>query len=185
MSRRVSKQKHCRCPKGKLTSVCWHFEGKQFVCSLSDGSLVTYNLRGGQGKWAKQVKWIFLIGPTRISSNLQPADNCNQTRCGLTRARTPRGSHCPRLTRCISSAFSCVRCARFWFPIYPKSIHLMVEQKKGAHRQCSQVEWVVGRDGEHIFIFSGGLPQVRPVSSLYPKLALDSPLFLYKCKTSL
>ena len=61
----------------------------------------------------------------------------------------------------------------------------MVEQKKGAHRQCSQVEWVVGRDGEHIFIFSGGLPQVRPVSSLYPKLALDSPLFLYKCKTSL
>ena len=60
MSRQVSKQKHFRCPKGKLTSVCWHFEGKQFVCSLSDGSLVTYNLRGGQGKWAKQVKWIFI-----------------------------------------------------------------------------------------------------------------------------
>ena len=60
MSRQVSKQKHFRCPKGKLTSVCWHFEGKQFVCSLSDGSLVTYNPRGGQGKWAKQVKWIFI-----------------------------------------------------------------------------------------------------------------------------
>ena len=52
-------EEHYKCPKGKLTSVCWHFEGKQFVCSLSDGSLVTYNIRGGQGKWAKQVQIIF------------------------------------------------------------------------------------------------------------------------------
>ena len=53
-------EEHYKCPKGKLTSVCWHFEGKQFVCSLSDGSLVTYNIRGGQGKWAKQVQIVFL-----------------------------------------------------------------------------------------------------------------------------
>ena len=129
MSRQVSKQKHFRCPKGKLTSVCWHFEGKQFVCSLSDGSLVTYNLRGGQGKWAKQVKWIFLIGPTRISSNFQLADNCNPTRYGLTRARTPRGSHCPRLTRCISSAFSCVLAPNL-SKVYPSV--------GGAEKRCSQ-----------------------------------------------
>ena len=32
------------CPK-KLTSICWHYEGKQFVCSCVDGSLVTWNIK--------------------------------------------------------------------------------------------------------------------------------------------
>jgi len=87
-------EEHYRCPKGRLTSVSWHFEGKQFVCSLSDGSLVTYNIRGGQGKWAKQV-WPH-------------------------KSKEAQGE-----------------------PLSP----------------IDKVEWVVGRDGEHIFIFSGGLPQ--------------------------
>lgn len=87
-------EEHYRCPKGRLTSVSWHFEGKQFVCSLSDGSLVTYNIRGGQGKWAKQV-WPH-------------------------KSKEAQGE-----------------------PLSP----------------IEKVEWVVGRDGEHIFIFSGGLPQ--------------------------
>ena len=35
-----------------------------------------------------------------------------------------------------------------------------------------KVEWLVGRDGEHIFIFSGGLPQVQPSSSRIPLLVI-------------
>ena len=132
MSRQVSKQKHFRCPKGKLTSVCWHFEGKQFVCSLSDGSLVTYNLRGGQGKWAKQVEWIF--NRTNKDQQHQPADNCNQTRYGLTRARTPRGSHCPRLTRCVLICSKLCKMCKVLVPnlskVYPSD--------GGAEKRCSQ-----------------------------------------------
>ena len=33
-----------QCPK-KFTSLSWHHEGKQFVCSSTDGSLVTWNLK--------------------------------------------------------------------------------------------------------------------------------------------
>ena len=29
----------------KLTSLSWHYEGKQFVASCADGSLVTWNIK--------------------------------------------------------------------------------------------------------------------------------------------
>ena len=38
-----------------------------------------------------------------------------------------------------------------------------------------QVEWVVGRDGEHIFIFSGGLPQV--ITPCYPSTKLPPSVY--------
>ena len=28
----------------RLHSICWHMEGRQFVCSYSDGALVTWNM---------------------------------------------------------------------------------------------------------------------------------------------
>lgn len=34
----------------RVTSVAWHFEVRQFVCSCSDGSLVTWNVRPTSGK---------------------------------------------------------------------------------------------------------------------------------------
>ena len=34
----------------KLYSMCWHFEGRQFVCSYGDGSLVTWPIKPVQGK---------------------------------------------------------------------------------------------------------------------------------------
>ena len=33
-----------QCPK-KFTSISWHYDGKQFVCSCVDGSLVTWNIK--------------------------------------------------------------------------------------------------------------------------------------------
>ena len=33
-----------QCAK-KFTSISWHYEGKQFVCSCVDGSLVTWNIK--------------------------------------------------------------------------------------------------------------------------------------------
>lgn len=30
-----------------LRSICWHHEGKQFICSHTDGSLTTWNVRQG------------------------------------------------------------------------------------------------------------------------------------------
>ncbi|XP_023338537.1 syntaxin-binding protein 5 [Eurytemora carolleeae] len=78
----------------KFTSVSWHWEGRQFVCSCSDGSLVTWQLRPTAGK------------PSAV--------------------------------------------------IFP-------HKKKGDEVEdmasIDKVEWVVSRDGESYFIFSGGLPQ--------------------------
>jgi WD40 repeat protein len=34
----------------RFTSVCWHWEGRQFVCSCIDGSLVTWPLRPAAGR---------------------------------------------------------------------------------------------------------------------------------------
>ena len=34
----------------RVTSVAWHHEGRQFVCSCRDGSLVTWNIRPQGGK---------------------------------------------------------------------------------------------------------------------------------------
>ena len=54
----------------KFTSLCWHWEGKQFVCSLSDGSLCTYNMRGSQGKFATQVSLNSSVRPRPINTQL-------------------------------------------------------------------------------------------------------------------
>lgn len=78
----------------KFTSVSWHWEGRQFVCSCVDGSLATWPLR-------------------------------------------PQGNK-PSLV------------------IFP-------HKKKGDEDQVmasiDKVEWVVSREGESFFFFSGGLPQ--------------------------
>lgn len=87
-------EEHYKCPK-KFTSISWHWEGKQFVCSCSDGSLVTWNIRSPGNK------------PASI--------------------------------------------------VYP-------HREKGAETSeplspIDKVDWVVSRDGDNVFIFSGGLPQ--------------------------
>ena len=41
----------------KFTSVSWHWEGKQFVCSCSDGSLVTWAIKPGPAR--KPVSIVF------------------------------------------------------------------------------------------------------------------------------
>ena len=50
-----------------LKSICWHMEGKQFVCSHADGSLVTWQLKpaaqAGEGLASKSpVSIIFPHG---------------------------------------------------------------------------------------------------------------------------
>lgn len=40
------KNAELRCQAGEpLRSIAWHYEGKQFMCSHTDGSLTTWNLR--------------------------------------------------------------------------------------------------------------------------------------------
>jgi len=78
----------------RFTSVCWHWEGRQFVCSCTDGSLVTWPIRPQAGKPLSTV-----------------------------------------------------------FP----------HKKKGEETEImapiDKVEWVVSREGESYFMFSGGLPE--------------------------
>ncbi|CAG9772356.1 unnamed protein product [Ceutorhynchus assimilis] len=37
-----------RCLTSELRSISWHFEGKQFMCSHTDGTLTTWNIRNSQ-----------------------------------------------------------------------------------------------------------------------------------------
>ena len=50
----------------RVTSVAWHFEVRQFVCSCSDGSLVTWNVRPTSGKpvstvWPHKTKEVAVM----------------------------------------------------------------------------------------------------------------------------
>ena len=45
MSQSTRKQEEMYPWPKKLTSLSWHYEGKQFVASCADGSLVTWNIK--------------------------------------------------------------------------------------------------------------------------------------------
>jgi len=61
-----------QCPK-KFTSLCWHYEGKQFVCSCTDGSLVTWNIKP-VGKKPASVVYPHREKGSDISEPLSPID---------------------------------------------------------------------------------------------------------------